>query len=214
MCFFMTFAAKLPIVPFHIWLPEAHVEAPTVGSVILASLFLKLGAYGLIRFVLPFFQGVAVYYSAIVGALLLTSVLYATLVAMVQVDIKKIIAYSSIAHMNFATIGLFTFNLYGFSGGVLLFIGHGFISAALFFLAGMLIERFGSRLMKYYSGVGLYAPQMASYFLFFSFANIGFPGTVNFVAELLVMAGLVIGSHYLVAVSLGFSFVCSLFYSV
>jgi NADH-quinone oxidoreductase subunit M len=177
--------------PFHLWLPEAHVEASTVGSVILASVFLKLGCYGMLRFVIPFFPYVSLYYSAIVAALLLVSILYSTLVAMVQVDLKKIIAYSSIAHMNFAALGLFTFTLTGFSGGMMLFIGHSFVSSALFFLTGSFTERFGSRLVKYTSGLGRYTPQLASCFLFFSFSNIGFPGTVNFVAELLVLTSIV-----------------------
>jgi proton-translocating NADH-quinone oxidoreductase chain M len=213
-CFFITFAAKLPITPLHIWLPEAHVEASTVGSVLLASVFLKLGGYGLLRFVLPFFPHLNVYYSTAVAAVCITSVLYATLVAMVQVDLKKVIAYSSIAHMNFAVLGLFTSTLTGFSGGMYLFIGHGFTSAALFFLSGSLYTRFNTRLLKYYAGLGPYLPNLSFYFLFFSFANIGFPGTVNFVAEVLIYQGLINDGNYTVTFILGFSYVCSIMYSV
>jgi len=183
----VAFLAKIPLVPFHIWLPEAHVEATAVGSVLLAGIILKIGAYGILRFLVPLQKLLAcdILFSC-VGLLSLLSAAYATLMTLAQVDFKRIIAYSSVAHLSFAIAAVFTGTNIGIVGSYYYNIGHGFVSAGLFFLAGIFYTRYGTRLLKYYSGLRLF-PVLGTYFLLYSFANIGFPGTVNFVAELLVV---------------------------
>jgi len=186
---FIAFAIKVPMFPFHVWLPEAHVEAPTGGSIILASLLLKLGVYGLLRFLLPLFPFGTLYYSSLVTLFALIGVFYSSFVALRQIDLKRIIAYSSVAHMNFAMIGLFSLTLDGLLGGYFLMLGHGLISGALFFLVGVLYDRYKTRISFYYSGLAVRMPLFASFFFFFLVANVSFPGTFNFVAELLVFLG-------------------------
>jgi NADH:ubiquinone oxidoreductase subunit 4 (subunit M) len=184
----IAFFAKLPIFPFHIWLPEAHVEAPTVGSVILASILLKIGAYAIIRFLLPF-QDLVLYNGfsvadgkcfVLIKLILWISLLYTTIIIVSQVDLKKIIAYSSIIHMSLSMIGFFSQSTYGVHGGYLMLFAHGFSSAGLFFIAGMLYSRFGTRLLKYYSGLHLVARYLSFFAVFFFLADGGFGGCIDF----------------------------------
>lgn len=188
-CLFLTFATKIPIVPFHIWLPEAHVEAPTIGSVILASILLKLGGYGFIRFLLPLFPFATMFYLPFVYTLSIVSVVYASLVTIRQIDLKRIIAYSSIAHMNMVVLGIFSNNIQGIDGALYLMIGHGIVSSALFFLVGIVYDRYHTRLLRYYGGLIQLMPVYGIIFFLFTLGNIGFPGTSNFIGELLILVG-------------------------
>lgn len=185
--FFISFAVKVPMYPVHIWLPEAHVEAPTAGSVILAGILLKLGTYGLLRFSLPLFPFANTYFTPLVYTMSIIAIVYVSFITMRQVDLKKIIAYSSVAHMGFVTLGLYTFNIEGVEGSILLMISHGFVSSALFLLIGILYDQHHTRVLKYYSGLTMLMPIYSLFFLFFTFANISLPGTSSFVAEFLVL---------------------------
>ena len=187
--FFLSFSVKVPMVPVHIWLPEAHVEAPTSGSVILAGILLKMGTYGLLRFSLCLFPYASIYFTPLVYALSAVAVIYTSLTTLRQIDLKKIIAYSSVAHMAFVTIGIFTFNLYGIEGSLLIMLSHGFISSALFLCIGVLYDRHHTRLIKYYSGLTQVMPIYSFFFVFFSMANLGFPGTSSFAGEFLTLIG-------------------------
>ena len=187
--FFISFAVKLPIVPFHIWLPEAHVEAPTVGSVILAGVLLKLGVYGLVRFSFVLFPYANIYFTPFVYMISIISILYSSLTTIRQIDLKRIIAYSSVAHMNFGLLGLFSNTIQGLTGGLFMSISHGFVASALFLCIGVLYDRHHTRLLKYYSGLTLVMPVFSLIFLFFSLSNLGLPGTSSFVGELLILVG-------------------------
>nr|YP_009295184.1 NADH dehydrogenase subunit 4 [Dasya binghamiae]AOH77196.1 NADH dehydrogenase subunit 4 [Dasya binghamiae] len=188
--FFLSFAVKIPMVPFHIWLPEAHAEAPTAGSVILAGVLLKLGGYGFLRFSLPLFPQATIYYAPFIFTLSLIAVVYGSLTTLRQIDLKKIIAYSSISHMGFVTLGIFSLNMQGIEGSIILMLGHGLVSSALFLCVGVLYDRYKTRILKYYGGLVTVMPIFIIFFMFFSFANIGFPGTSNFVGEFLILLGI------------------------
>ena len=189
-CFFMGFAVKIPIMPSHLWLPEAHVEAPTIGSVILASLPSKLGGYGFIRILLPLFPLATNFFLPIVYMLALISILYASVISLRQIDMKRIIAYSSIAHMNVVVLGIFSNTLHGIIGAIFLMIAHGLVSGALFLLVGVLYERYHSRLLNYYTGLLQVMPLFSVIFCFFSLANLSLPGTCNFIGEFLNLIGI------------------------
>jgi|688.fasta_scaffold02062_1 proton-translocating NADH-quinone oxidoreductase chain M len=188
--FFLSFAIKIPMFPFHTWLPEAHVEAPTIGSVILAGILLKLGSYGFIRIPLYLFPEANVFFSSYVHTLCIISIFYASFVALRQTDIKRIIAYASIAHMNLIVLGIFSFNTIGIYGAIFQSISHGLVSSGLFLLIGMLYNRYKTRLISYYSGLAQIMPIFSSYFLFFILANMSFPLTSNFIGELLLFIGI------------------------
>ena len=186
---FSAFAVKVPMVPVHTWLPDAHVEAPTGGSVILAAIMLKMGAYGFIRFSLPILPDASHELAWIVILLSLIAVVYIALVALVQTDMKKLIAYSSISHMGFVTLGFFIFNTQGVEGALVQMISHGFISGALFLCVGVLYDRLHSRKIATYGGVANTMPVFAALMMLFTLANVGLPGTSGFVGELLVIVG-------------------------
>ncbi len=189
MAFFMAFAVKIPMWPVHTWLPDAHVEAPTGGSVVLAAIMLKLGAYGFLRFAMPIAPDAANYLAGFMITLSLIAVVYIALVALVQQDMKKLIAYSSISHMGFVTLGLFIFNPLGMEGGIVQMISHGFVSGALFLCVGVLYDRVHSRQIKDYGGVVKTMPTFAALAVLFAMANTGLPGTSGFVGEFLVILG-------------------------
>lgn len=189
LAFFLSFATKVPMLPVHIWLPEAHVEAPTAGSVILAGILLKLGTYGFIRFSLPLFPDANIYFTPFVYTLSILGVIYTSLTAIRQTDFKRIVAYTSVAHMNIVMIGIYSFNLIGLGGSILQSISHGFVASALFLIIGVVYDRFHTRLIKYYSGLVHLMPLYTIIFLFFTMANIALPGTSSFVGEFLILTG-------------------------
>nr|QGN73945.1 NADH dehydrogenase subunit 4 [Prasinococcus sp. CCMP1194] len=187
--FFASFAVKVPMLPVHIWLPEAHVEAPTAGSVVLAGILLKLGTYGFLRFSLPLFPYASLYFTPFIFVLSVIGILYASCTTLRQVDLKKIIAYSSVAHMNFVTLGLFSGTLQGIEGAIMLMLSHGFVSSALFLCIGVLYDRYKTRLLKYYGGCIHTMPLFAVLFLFFTLGNLSLPGTSAFVGEFMLLTG-------------------------
>ena len=189
--FFMAFSVKVPMVPVHTWLPDAHVEAPTGGSVILAAIMLKVGAYGFIRFSMPIVPDASHYLAPVMITLSLIAVVYIGLVALTQADMKKLVAYSSISHMGFVTLGFFIFNAYGVEGALLQMISHGFVSGALFLCIGVLYDRVHSRQIVDYGGVANKMPVFAAFFMLFAMSNSGLPGTSGFVGEFMVIMGAV-----------------------
>lgn len=189
LAFFASFAVKMPMWPVHTWLPDAHVQAPTAGSVILAGILLKLGGYGFLRFSLPYFPEASVQFAPLIFALSIIAIIYTSLVAYRQTDMKKLIAYSSVAHMGFVTMGIFTFNLQGIQGGLFQMISHGLVSGALFFCVGVVYDRMHTREIAFYGGLVKRMPMFAAFFLLFTMANVGLPGTSGFVGEILTMIG-------------------------
>ncbi|HCJ52010.1 MAG: NADH-quinone oxidoreductase subunit M [Gallionellales bacterium CG_4_10_14_3_um_filter_54_96] len=187
--FFFAFAVKVPMFPVHTWLPDAHVEAPTGGSVILAAIMLKVGAYGFLRFVLPITPDASHKLAGLMIALSLIAVVYIGLVALMQSDMKKLVAYSSISHMGFVTLGIFIFNAYGLEGALLQMLSHGFVAGALFLGIGVLYDRMHSRQIADYGGVVKKMPIFAAFFMLFAMANSGLPGTSAFVGEFMVLMG-------------------------
>lgn len=185
--FFIAFASKLPLYPLHSWLPEAHVEAPTAGSVLLAGILLKMGAYGIVRWCFSLFSEISFLSSDLVNTISVLSILYASFSALQQLDIKRIIAYSSIAHMGFVVMGLFTFTESGLLGAIFLMVSHGFISAGLFLCIGVLYDRYGTRSILYYGGLAQLMPVYDTIFFSLCLANIAFPGTAGFPGEFLVL---------------------------
>merc|ERR1712071_423800 len=190
MCsFFASFATKVPMLPVHLWLPEAHVEAPTAGSVILAGVLLKLGTYGLIRFSFPLFPEASFYFTPLVFSVAVIGVIYTSFTAIRQTDFKRIIAYTSVAHMNLVIVGMFSFNSIGLEGALLQILSHGFVASALFLIIGVVYERHHTRMVKYYGGLVHVMPLYTFIFLFFTMANIGLPGTGSFIGEFLILTG-------------------------
>jgi NADH-quinone oxidoreductase subunit M len=187
--FFMAFAVKVPMWPVHTWLPDAHVEAPTGGSVVLAAIMLKLGGYGFLRFSLPIAPDASDYLSGMMITLSLIAVIYVGLVALVQADMKKLVAYSSVAHMGFVTLGFFMFNDLSVQGGIVQMISHGFVSGAMFLCIGVLYDRMHSRQIADYGGVINTMPKFAAFFVLFSLANAGLPATSGFIGEFMVILG-------------------------
>lgn len=189
LAFFASFAVKMPMWPVHTWLPDAHVQAPTAGSVILAGVLLKMGGYGLLRFSLPMFPEASAEFVPLVMGLSLVAVVYTSLVALVQSDMKKLIAYSSVAHMAFVTIGLFAFNRQGIEGALVVMLSHGLVAAALFLCVGVIYDRLHTREIARYGGLATNMPKYALFFLLFTMASIGLPGTSGFVGEFLSLIG-------------------------
>ncbi len=189
LAFFASFAVKMPMWPVHTWLPDAHVEAPTAGSVILAGVLLKMGGYGFIRVSLPMFPDASVYFAPLVFALSIIAIIYTSLVALMQEDIKKLIAYSSVAHMGFVTMGLFSMNEQGIQGAMFTMISHGLVSGALFLCVGVIYDRMHTREIKAYGGLVNRMPMYAVVFLILTMANVALPGTSGFIGEFLTLMG-------------------------
>ncbi len=189
MAFFLSFAIKVPLFPFHTWLPDAHTEAPTAGSVILAGVLLKMGGYGFIRFCLPLFPAAATAFAPLISVLAVIGILYGALVAMVQPDIKRLVAYSSVSHLGLVMLGIFAGNLAGLQGGILQMVNHGLTTGALFLLVGMIYDRRHTRLIADYGGLWRQMPVFAVFFLVVMFASIGLPGLNGFVGEFLILLG-------------------------
>jgi len=189
LAFFSSFAVKLPMWPFHTWLPDAHVEAPTAGSVILAAILLKMAGYGFIRFSLGLFPVASDYFTPLIFTLSIIAIIYTSLVALMQDDMKKLIAYSSVAHMGFVTIGIFSLTKQGLDGSIIQMMSHGLISAALFLCVGVVYDRYHSRMISSYGGLVNIMPKYALVFMIFALAALGLPGTSGFVGEFLVLVG-------------------------
>ncbi len=189
LAFFVSFAIKIPMFPFHTWLPDAHVQAPTAGSVILAGILIKLGAYGFLRFSLPFFPSASIFFTPMIFALSVFAIIYASIVALMQEDMKKMIAYSSVAHMGFITMGIFAFNMQGLQGAIVQMISHGLVSSALFLGVGVVYDRLHSREIADYGGLVNKMPKYAAFMMLFTMAAVGLPGTSGFVGEFLAIIG-------------------------
>jgi len=189
LAFFASFAVKMPMWPVHTWLPDAHVQAPTAGSVILAGILLKLGGYGFLRFSLPMFPLASDYFAPFVFTLSVVAIIYTSLVAMMQTDIKKLIAYSSVAHMGYVTMGIFAANVQGVQGAIFQMLSHGIVSGALFLCVGVVYDRLHTREIAAYGGLVNNMPKYAVAFMVFTMANVGLPGTSSFVGEVLTLVG-------------------------
>jgi NADH-quinone oxidoreductase subunit M len=189
LAFFIAFAIKVPLFPFHTWLPDAHVEAPTAGSVLLAGVLLKMGTYGMIRFSLPLFPNVSHLFAPIVMFLAVVGIVYGALVAMVQPDMKKLVAYSSVSHMGFIVLGIFSFTQQGLEGAIFQMLNHGVSTGALFLLVGVIYERRHTRLIDEFGGLANRMPVYAAFFLIITLSSIGLPGLNGFVGEFLILLG-------------------------
>ena len=211
LAFFSSFAVKMPMWPVHTWLPDAHVEAPTAGSVILAAILLKMAGYGFLRFSIPMFPVASEFFTPLIYSLSIIAIIYTSLVALMQEDMKKLIAYSSVAHMGYVTLGIFTFTKQGMEGSIFQMISHGLISAALFLCVGVVYDRLHSRLISTYGGVVNYLPKYSLLFLIFALAGLGLPGTSGFLGEFLVLTG-TFQKSYLVAMIATFGVVLSATY--
>ena len=187
--FLSSFAVKMPMWPVHTWLPDAHVEAPTAGSVILAAILLKMAGYGFLRFSIPMFPLASEYFTPLIYTLSIIAIIYTSLVALMQDDMKKLIAYSSVAHMGYVTLGIFTLTKQGIEGSIYQMISHGLISAALFLCVGVVYDRLHSRMISTYGGLVNYIPKYSFLFLIFALAALGLPGTSGFLGEFLVLTG-------------------------
>lgn len=201
LAFFASFAVKIPMWPVHTWLPDAHVEAPTAGSVILAGVLLKFGGYGFLRFSLPMFPLATADFTFLIYTLSVIAVIYTSLVALAQEDMKKLIAYSSVAHMGFVTIGTFTLNVQGVEGAIYQMLSHGIVSAALFLIVGVVYDRIHSREIALYGGLVHKMPAYSLFFMIFMLASVGLPGTGGFVGELLILIGAFKASSWLAALA-------------
>jgi NADH-ubiquinone oxidoreductase chain 4 len=177
------------MIPVHIWLPEAHVEAPTAGSVLLAGILLKLGTYGFLRFSIPMFPDASIYFTPLIYTMSVIAIIYTSLTTLRQIDLKKIIAYASVGHMNFVTLGIFSLNLQGIEGSLLIMLSHGIVSSALFLCVGVLYDRHKTRIIKYYRGLTTVMPLFATLFLLFTLANMSLPLTSSFIGEFLTLVG-------------------------
>jgi NADH-quinone oxidoreductase subunit M len=189
LAFFASFAVKVPMFPFHTWLPDAHVQAPTAGSVILAGILIKIGAYGFLRFSLPFFPLASQYFAPMIFALSVIAIIYASLVALMQEDMKKMIAYSSVAHMGFVTMGIFSFTRQGLDGAITQMISHGIVSAALFMCVGVIYDRLHTKKISDLGGIASKMPNFAMLAMIFTMASVGLPSTSGFVGEFLTIIG-------------------------
>ncbi len=203
LAFFLAFAIKMPMVPFHTWLPDAHSEAPTAGSVILAGVLLKMGGYGFLRFCLPMFPEASANFAPFILWLSVTAIIYGGYLALAQSDLKKLVAYSSVSHMGFVTLGIFVFNSQGIQGAVLQMFNHGITTAALFICIGQLYDRTHSRAISDYGGLHKPMPRFVALFFLFSVAAFGLPGTCNFIGEFLVLVGTSSISFVMVLISMG-----------
>ncbi len=211
LAFFSSFAVKMPMWPVHTWLPDAHVEAPTAGSVILAAILLKMGGYGFLRFSIGLFPVASEYFIPLIYSLSIIAIIYTSLVALMQEDMKKLIAYSSVAHMGYVTLGIFTFTKEGIDGSIFQMISHGLISAALFLCVGVLYDRTHSRLISSYGGIVDYLPKYSLVFMIFVLAALGLPGTTGFLGEFLVLVG-IFKKNYLVAILASFGVILAAAY--
>tara|TARA_B110000438_G_C15705001_1_gene602793 strand:+ start:23 stop:1144 length:1122 start_codon:yes stop_codon:yes gene_type:complete len=199
LAFFSSFAVKMPMWPVHTWLPDAHVEAPTAGSVILAAILLKMAGYGFLRFSIPMFPVASEYFTPLIYFLSIVAIIYTSLIALMQDDMKKLIAYSSVAHMGYVTLGIFTMTTQGLEGSIFQMISHGLISAALFLCVGVIYDRMHSRLINTYGGLVNYMPKYSFMFIIFTLGALGLPGTSGFLGEFLVLVG-AFQKNYLVGV--------------
>jgi len=199
LAFLSSFAVKMPMWPVHTWLPDAHVEAPTAGSVILAAILLKMAGYGFLRFSIPMFPYASEFFTPLIFSLSIIAIIYTSLVALMQEDMKKLIAYSSVAHMGYVTLGIFTFTKQGIEGSIYQMISHGLISAALFLCVGVVYDRLHSRLISTYGGLVNYLPKYSLLFLIFALAALGLPGTTGFLGEFLILTG-TLQKSYLAAI--------------
>jgi NADH-quinone oxidoreductase subunit M len=189
LAFFASFAVKVPMLPFHVWLPEAHVEAPTAGSVILAGILLKLGTFGFIRYSIGLLPEASIYFAPLIYVMGILGIIYTSLTAVRQSDMKRVIAYASVAHMNMTLVGLFSFSVEAMEGAIFQMVAHGLVSGGLFLCVGVLYDRHHTRLIPYYSGITHQMPLFVTVFLILTMANIGFPGTMSFPGEFMILTG-------------------------